>query len=161
MFIPYIRKGFLHWQDGKVKINDCTFGDLQLFLPLPKVYHEIEDEEGNLRFMFVCDIEIGEVTVLVDPAQDKVMSVVIELFDDMALEDFLRQQGYLAQKHYQFIDDGENSFIVFNKHFYARLSEDLDKVCCFIYSNRDFLTICETSLSRQILSLSDQLGQFN
>ena len=161
LFVPYVRKGRLYLGDGEVDINHCTLGDLKDFFPVPSIYYQVKDDEGNLVFMFIFDIELGEVQLMVDPIHDKVLHLEIELFDDLDLEKFLKLLDRWRQRNYQYLQDEGEVYLLFNRNFLARLSANHSKVSGLIFVNRDFLKICDTALTKEIIRQSECLGLFN
>lgn len=160
LFVPYVRKGRLYLGAGEVDINDCTLGDLQDFLPIPGIYYEIKDKEGNLAISFIFDIELGEIHLLIDPAHDKVLHLEIELFEDLDLKKFLKLRDRWNKRNYQYLQDQGDVYLLFNRNFMVRLSADNSKVSSLIFVSRDFLKICATPLTEQIIRQTESLGRF-
>ncbi len=158
MDLPYEKRGKLCWGSIRLELNNCSFGQIRSVISMPDFY-QAQDYQYAL---FVADIELGEIQVLIDMLDDRLLQLELELFEDLPLNQvmlFLKEEGIISDSNFGYVEDEGEIYLVFNLHFMMRLTADTNKICTFVFYNSDFMRQNEDEFAVKIRTAAKQKKQ--
>ena len=132
MPLPHLDKGYLVYQVNSLYLNHCSvpefkkvFGDFD--------YASYADEQ---IVQFALNNDLGEMFIIFDLTNGLLMHINLELYEEIALLDFLSRFRYDKYAYFEYLED---NYIVFNQNLVVRLSQNTDLIATLIFTNSNYV----------------------
>ncbi|MFA5188547.1 MAG: hypothetical protein WC460_04255 [Patescibacteria group bacterium] len=136
-YLDKLDKRFLVYKTKSLYLNHCTATEFK------KVFGDFtsltfKNEEFT---QFTIENDLGEMSIIFDSVSGLLIYISLELYEDIALPEFLTRYGYEKYAYFEFLG---NNYLAFNQNLAVRLSLKTKLVVSLSFANSNYVQKAET-----------------